>query len=176
MKKLIAILLIATTIANASICNEIVTKEDEFTGKTTKRSPYGYSMSFIKYIDSDSIEYRLGLTANSSYYSTGEGVTIKFFDGTLYDFPKEEMDVERYDGKWEYYSYIKLTSEEVVMFQTKKIKMYKLWIFDEKTIPEESIRLNGFVNCLVDGETTAQEEEQFKQVETELERLFKKEQ
>ena len=147
MKKLITALLIATTIANAN-CNEIKTRVDEFTGKITKHSPYGFSMRFSKDVDNGLTEYWLMLTANSSYYSRGEGVTIKFFDGTLYNLPKEEVSVDRYDGQWNYDSYIKLTSEEVVMLQTKKITNYKLWIFNEKVIPEESIRLNDFVNCL----------------------------
>ena len=148
MKKLITALLIATTISNASVCNEIKTRVDDFTGKITKHSPYGFSMRFSKDVDNGLTEYWLMLTANSSYYSRGEGVTIKFFDGTLYSLPEEEVSIDRYDGQWNYDSYIKLTSEEVVMLQTKKITNYKLWIFNEKVIPEESIRFNDFVNCL----------------------------
>jgi len=153
MKKTITALLVATTISNASICNEIKTRTDEFTGDIQQHNPYhsptGFPSMFLhKYIEKESVIYSLNLTAKSSSYYRGEGVIIKFYDGTTYSFPEEKINVSRYDGEWNYDSHVILTSEEVVMFQNKKIEKYELYIFSNTITPEESIRFNLFVNCL----------------------------
>lgn len=174
MKKLLATLLIATTISNASICKEIEIRTDDFTGDVSKTHPLDFSTSSLpiritKHIDESTENYTLILAVKGSDIHAGlKNVDIKFFDGSMYSFPNANVKI-RYSNGYMYQTIVQLTSEEVIMLKNKKIQKYRLAIYHRELIPEESIRFNDFVNCL----TNTQGEKEIELTETDFERLFK---
>lgn len=153
MKKIISTLLIATTIANASICDAITTKVDGFTDVVSKSNPLDFSASdspllITKHIDGTNIKYQLILPVRGSgLHVELENVDVKFFDGSTYSFTNANMNIHYSDG-YLYTASIHLTNEQVVMLKSKKIQKYRLAIYHRELIPKESIRFNDFVNCL----------------------------
>lgn len=153
MKKLITTLLIATTISNASVCSEITTKVDDFTGAISKTHPLDFSnsgmpMMIVKHIEGTSAKYSLILGVKGSDVHAGmRNVEVKFFDGTVYSFKNANVNI-RYSNGYLYQTLISLNKEEVLLLMGKKIQKYRLAIYHRDVIPEESIRFNDFVNCL----------------------------
>lgn len=119
---------------------------DEFTGEITTNNPYDTKGAVIykysKKVNGKMTDnFYLSLDACGSTLNVPEkGVIILFEDGSKFEKPSAEIDVD-YKGDYCTYKYscfIPLTKTELLTFSKKKIKKYRLYIYDEELSPEIS--------------------------------------
>ena len=119
---------------------------DEFTGEITTNNPYDTKGAVIykysKKVNGKMTDnFYLSLDACGSTLNVAEkGVIILFDDGSKFEKPNAEIDVD-YKGEYCTYKYsciIPLTKTELLTFSKKKIKKYRLYIYDEELSPEIS--------------------------------------
>ena len=68
-----------------------------------------------------------GLTLNIGE----EGLIVIFEDGTRFERPNAEVDYDSSSGAgWDYKVFIRINDEELSLFAEKKIKAYRLYIYD----------------------------------------------
>lgn len=114
------------------IDSKITKTFDEIENKTTFYSPINMDVSIWRVIENNTETYYLSLEAlGSTLNYGGTGVTILFTDKTKWSRPAEKIDVD-YDSStyYKYSAFIKLTKEDLKLFQTKTIKKFKLYIYD----------------------------------------------
>ena len=75
------------------------------------------------------------------------GVIILFTDGTKWT-RQSEIDVDAESDGFEYSAFIPLTQEDLITFSTKKIKKFRLYIYDEEIGSCDADRFKIFVKCI----------------------------
>ena len=136
---------------------DIVMKVDKFEGTTTWDSPiFGTgiaatlqkSVRFIKTKSKDGlVRTYLSVSTNGLTLNTNEkGFILLFEDGTRFEKPGAEVDVDVADGgAWRYSVFIPITDEELDLFATKKIEGYKLYIYENNyMMPKDILRYMGY--------------------------------
>ena len=130
---------------------DITMEVDKFDDKTTWRSPYfgkgiaattSKRVRFIKSKDKDgNYSIYLKLTAYGSTLNIGEkGFILLFEDGTKIERPNAEVDYKNDSGTayWEYSIFERITEEELDMFVTKKVDVFRLYIYEAKPITKKA--------------------------------------
>ena len=142
---------------NATIlCNQIMREVDEFTNEININTPYpglGESSSVILYksIKSGKTVYYLSLQTNGSTLNVSkQGVTVLFEDGTKFSKPTAALDVDAADDGYAYSAFIPITLTEVQIFTKKRIKKFRLYIYDGEISPQTAEKFTFFSKCVID--------------------------
>jgi hypothetical protein len=138
-----------------SICTKLERQVDDFTGAIKINSPISSNydiepMIIYKDITKTKTSYFLSLSSYGSTVSTnGTGATILFTDGTKWTKPVK-IDVEVDKDGYEYSAFITLTAADLTTFMTKKIKKYRLYIYDNIINPINADKFKIYVKCIKD--------------------------
>lgn len=89
-------------------------------------------------VKKSTITYYLSFSTKGSTLNAGEkGVYVIFQDGTKWIRSLEKIDVE-YDDGYEYSSFTTITAADLRLFQRKKVKKFKLYIYDYEVSEEDA--------------------------------------
>ena len=142
---------------NATIlCNQIMREVDEFTNEININTPYpglGESSSVILYksIKTGKTVYYLALQTNGSTLNVSkQGVTVLFEDGTKFSKPTAELDVDAADDGYAYSAFIPITLSEVQIFTKKRIKKFRLYIYDGEITPQTAEKFTIWSQCVME--------------------------
>ena len=133
---------------------EAITKTyDEFDDRTTWRSPLLKNISFTKVKDKDG-EVRMylristvGLTLNVSE----KGLIVIFEDGSRFERPAAKIDVDAGSASgWDYIAFESVNEEELNLFATKKVKAYRLYIYDGALYGKDALYTLGYAQGIQD--------------------------
>jgi hypothetical protein len=134
-------------------CFLIDKKVDEFTGEIKFTTPvqgrYGIAPMIIqKYVNRGKVTYYLSLTTYGGGVNVNKkGVTVLFTDGTKW-IRNSDIDVDVSDGKSRYSAFITLTPTDVTMFGLKKVKAFRLYIYDEAMFSDDAEQFMTYVKCV----------------------------
>jgi hypothetical protein len=134
-------------------CSKIERSIDDFTGNIKFNSPLftnlGIASTIIyKEIKNNKTVYFLSLkTSGSTVIVNGIGVTILFTDGTKW-VKSSKVDIQAENEGFVYSSFINLTPADLITFSTKKIKKFRLNIFDEEINSSEADKFKIYVKCI----------------------------
>ncbi|HZG00272.1 MAG TPA: hypothetical protein VEY71_04680 [Chitinophagales bacterium] len=139
---------------NYEACAKLSRELDDFTGEVRINTPFFgselkmYPAVMSKTISKGVTSYALRLeTHGSTVVVDGAGVVVLFEDGTKWSKPTK-IDVDADSQGFSYSAYISLTQNDLAMFAGKKIKKFRLYIFDE--VPSETFAAEfcEFVKCI----------------------------
>lgn len=144
------------TIDIEALCLKIERRTDDFTDEVTINNPIIEgreisSMILYKTLTSSKESFALSLRTYGSTVNVGKtGVIILFDDGTKMSKPTVEIDVESDEKGFEYSAYVSLNETEVKSLMTKKIKKFRLYIYDEDVSPSFSEKFTYYVKCILE--------------------------
>jgi hypothetical protein len=145
---------ITSPIPKKDLCSLIIRDVDDFTDEISLRSPYSndnlqmYPMAIIKTISKTKTTYYLSLLAIGQTVSLFEkGVIILFDDGTKWTKPNE-IDVEATENGFEYRAFITLSLADLTTFSTKKIKKYRLYVYDKEVNSNDADNFKIYTKCI----------------------------
>jgi|BioPla2DNA2_1021312.scaffolds.fasta_scaffold36365_2 hypothetical protein len=144
------------TIDINALCSKIEKRTDDFTNEVTINNPIIEgrqisSMILYKSVKSGKVSYSLSLRTYGSTVNVGEtGVIILFDDGTKMSKPTVKIDVDSDEKGFKYSAYIPLTEIEVKSLTTKKIKKFRLYIYDEEVSPGFAEKFTYYVKCVME--------------------------
>lgn len=144
------------TIDINALCSKIEKRTDDFTNEVTINNPIIEgrqisSMILYKTVKSGKVSYSLSLRTYGSTVNVGEtGVIILFDDGTKMSKPTVKIDVDTDEKGFEYSAYIPLTETEVKSLTTKKIKKFRLYIYDKEVSPSFAEKFTYYVKCVME--------------------------
>lgn len=144
------------TIDINALCSKIEKRTDDFTNEVTINNPIIEgrqisSMILYKTVKSGKVSYSLSLRTYGSTVNVGEtGVIILFDDGTKISKPTVKIDVDTDEKGFEYSAYIPLTETEVKSLTTKKIKKFRLYIYDKEVSPGFAEKFTYYVKCVME--------------------------
>lgn len=134
-------------------CSTIQKKIDEFEGTVRLNSPMsvGYRLApmiIYKDVEKGKAIYTLSLrTIGHSVTVDGKGAIILFTDGTKITKPVE-IDVDADESGFEYSAYITLTATDLDSLSKKKVKKFRLYIYDEDVEEGFSTAFAANVACI----------------------------
>jgi hypothetical protein len=134
-------------------CSKIERKIDDFTKEININSPITsrYSISpmiIYKDIIKGNAVYRLNLTTTGSTINVNEtGVIILFDDGTKWT-KQSKINVSAGSYGYQYTSYITLNANDLITFSTKKIKKFRLYIYDQEVSSNDGDMFKMYVKCV----------------------------
>jgi hypothetical protein len=144
-----------TTYSSSILCNQIDRTVDEFTNEVQISTPYslnsGDDVMLLKYIKNGKTIYYLSLETNGSTlnYAT-KGVSILFEDGTKFSKPTAAIDVDVADYGYKYSAFITLTLLEAQTFTKKRIKKFRLYIYDGEVSSQAAEKFTIYSKCVID--------------------------
>ena len=144
------------TIDINALCSKIEQRTDDFTNELTINTPIIESrnissMILYKTIKSGKVSYSLNLSTYGSTINVGEtGVIILFHDGTKMNKPTVKIDVDSDDKGFKYSAYLSLSETEVKSLTTKKIKKFRLYVYDEEVSAGFAEKFTYYVKCVMD--------------------------
>jgi hypothetical protein len=144
---------------NSGLCNQIDRTVDEFTNEVQISTPYslnsGDDVMLLKYIKNGKTIYYLSLETNGSTlnYAT-KGVSIIFEDGTKFSKPTAAIDVDVADYGYKYSAFITLTLLEAQIFTKKRIKKFRLYIYDGVVSSQAAEKFTIYSKCVIDKKIT----------------------
>lgn len=134
-------------------CSKIDKSVDDFTSEIKFSSPMinGRQLSpmiIYKNINKGKTVYYLSLRTYGSTVNVNEnGVIILFQDGTKWS-RGSKIDVEADSNGFEYSAFITLTSADLTTFSTKKIKKFRLYIYDEEINSSDAEKFKLYTQCI----------------------------
>ena len=134
-------------------CSKIEKEKDEFTSEIRFSSPLmsGSQISpmiIYKHINKGKTVYYLSLRTNGITVNVNEsGVIILFQDGTKWT-RASKIDVDAGSNGFFYSAFITLTPTDLTTFATKKIKKFRLYIYDEEVTSSDAVRFKLFTECI----------------------------
>ncbi|MGB0850989.1 MAG: hypothetical protein ACPGTP_07070 [Bacteroidia bacterium] len=165
MKKLLilcAITVIFFSFKAADPCKAIKRSYDAMDNKTTLHSPYMGSLIaattprpivIIKSItDSDTAYYMSFSTYSGVVAVSKKGLKVLFTDGTKWERAEAKIktEVSTLDGigGYEYSTFVKVTKEDLLLFETKNVKQIRLFVFDNFMMKKWGEQLRQHVTCI----------------------------
>ncbi len=156
MKKIVLMLILLNTncIFSQIDCSKTERKIDEFTEQVYINSPLinrgGMSnMVIYKIIEKTRTVYSIHLNATGNTINFNiKGVIVIFDDGTKWT-SDDRVECDYDDGHYNYSTYLTLTEEDVIVFSTKKISKYRLYIYDKEIKEKEAERFRENVECVI---------------------------
>ena len=128
------------------VCSELSREVDDMTGKISISSPILQNAVIYKDISKKSTVYYLSLkTTGSTCVVYEKGVTVLFTDGTKWIKPNEKIDVDA-DNGFNYSAFITLSKQDLLLFSTKKIKKFRLYIFDDEPLDADKFAI--YAKCI----------------------------
>ncbi len=137
------------------LCSQIEKNIDEFSGEIKINSPMSHSYKISStYIEKDisktNTQYYLRLrTHGSTAVTNGTGVTILFTDGTKLIKTTVKIDINATSDGFDYSAFITLTPTDLTQLKTKKIKKFRLNVFEENVKSIEAERFKLYMNCII---------------------------
>lgn len=134
-------------------CSKIDKQIDDFTNEVKFSSPLMSgrqlsSMIIYKHINKGKTVYYLSLRTYGSTVNVNEnGVIILFQDGTKWS-RASKIDVEADSKGFEYSAFITLTPADLTTFTTKKIKKFRLYIYDEEVNSSDAEKFRLYTQCI----------------------------
>lgn len=134
-------------------CSKIEKTIDDFTDEIKFSSPSinGYKDSSVKiyrFLDKIKNTYYLKLRTYGSTLNINEkGVIILFDDGTKWS-RASEISVDTDSNRYVYSAFITLSTADLLIFSTKKIKKFRLYIYDEEVDKNYAEKFKQYVNCI----------------------------
>lgn len=134
-------------------CSKVDKQIDDFTNELKFSSPLmnGRKLSPIiiyKHVNKGKAVYYLSLRTYGNTVNVNEsGVIILFEDGTKWN-RASKIDVESDSNGYEYSAFITLTSADLITFSTKKIKKFRLYIYDETINPSDAEKFRIYTQCI----------------------------
>lgn len=134
--------------------SEIEREVDDFTGKINLNSPLAFdneicSMTIFKTIANGKSSYSLFLrTIGQTVNINKTGAIVLFSDGTKWTKPAK-IDVEAQSNGFEYTTFIALTTTDLTTFATKKVKKFRLYVYDQEVSNYESEKFKVYVSCIM---------------------------
>lgn len=134
-------------------CSKIDKQIDDFTNEVKLNSPLMSSrqlspMIIYKHINNGKIVYYLSLSTYGSTVNVNEnGVIILFQDGTKWT-RASKINVEADSKGFEYSAFITLTPADLVTFSTKKIKKFRLYIYDKEVNSSDAEKFRLYAQCI----------------------------
>lgn len=134
-------------------CSKLEKEKDEFTNKVKISSPIISGgkispMTIYKHISNGKSVYYLSLrTIGKTVNINKSGVIVLFQDGTKWT-RASQIDVEAESNGFEYSAFISLTPTDLLTFSTKKIKKFRLYIYDEEVNSSAAERFKLFTECI----------------------------
>ncbi len=105
-------------------------------------------MIIYKHINKGKSVYYLSLRTYGSTVNVNEtGVIILFTDGTKWT-RQSKIDVDAESSGFEYSAFITLALTDLTTFSTKKIKKFRLYIYDEVVNSSDADKFKLFVKCV----------------------------
>ena len=133
--------------------SQIEKEYDEFDEKTSWQSPILKNVVFYKtkYKDGSIARY-LRVMASGSTLNVGEkGLTVIFEDGTRFERPDAKVDADPgYGSGWSYRIFERVSDEDLNLFATKKIKAYKLYIYEGALYGKDPLLTMGYAKGILD--------------------------
>lgn len=135
------------------LCSGLERKVDDFTDKITISSPLlsGNRISpmiIYKTMSKGVSVYYLSLSTSGNTVNVNKtGVNVLFDDGTKWN-RQSKVDVEATSDGFEYSSFIKLTQNDLIVFSKKRIKKFRLYIYDEDVNYGEAEKFKSYVDCI----------------------------
>ena len=130
----------------------ITRKDDEFTGDISLFSPLTKDISIYKSIKAGNTnpEYFLNLkTIGLTLNYDGKGVIILFKDGTKWSKGDEKIKVNIINGEgWGYSAFIKLTKDDLILFASKEINKFKLYIYENNS-PQDTDKFVYYTQAIM---------------------------
>lgn len=131
-------------------CNDITESFDEIDNEKTYRATNSDKFTLIKVINKSVATYYLNIKTEAYRPNVNEkGFTILYTDGTKLLKPSEKIDVEVGGNKNYIYSvFVRLTATDIIALSSKRIKICRLYVYDETFEWDEAETLIGFFKCL----------------------------
>ena len=128
---------------------KITRSVDDFTDETIIHSPMLTHATFIKLIEKNGVvSYSLLLRTRGVTLNIAErGVIVLFEDGTKWS-RNEFIEVEPDDYGWVYEADITLSAKDVDLFSKKKIKKFRLYIYDQEVSSDYSTNFLDMVKTI----------------------------
>lgn len=167
MKKIITVLVLSLMVTSA-LAQEISKKDyktidkgaskiekeyDEFDEKTSWQSPILKNVVFYKtkYKDGSIARYLRIMAAGSTLNVGKKGLTVIFEDGTRFERPDAKVDADPgYGSGWSYRIFERISDLELNLFATKKIKAYKLYIYEGALYGKDPLLTMGYAKGILD--------------------------
>lgn len=133
------------------LLDDITKVVDEFTDETIYRTPLNSQIVLQKIIDSLNTEsFFLSLTSFGSAINLDiKGVTILFKDGSKWNRPEENIDVNVSGSRFKYSVFIKLTNEDLDLFSRKKIDKWRLYVYDSDLSDIKTEKIPFYTQALI---------------------------
>ena len=138
---------------NNFFCSKIEKEIDEFTNEIKFSTPSLSDgeispVSILKIISKGKTIYYLSLRTQGSTININKtGVIILFQDGTKWSKDaKIDADVGR--NGFDYSAFITLNPNDLAIFSTKKIKKFRLYIYDQEISPRNAELFKYYVDCI----------------------------
>ena len=137
------------------LCGEVERSIDDFTGMITLRSPFTNGLvlnrlSIQKTVSKIGTKYYLSLHAyGNSVVVDGKGVIMLFADGSKLS-KSADIEVEPDKDQYKYTAFIPVTAADLLALSTKRIKKYRLYIFDEDVSASEADKFRLFTKCVME--------------------------
>lgn len=134
-------------------CSKLKREIDDFTGEIKISSPISSGrqlspMTIYKHINKSKTVYYLRLRTYGSTLNVSEtGVIVLFTDGTKW-IKQSKIDVDAESNGFEYSAFINLTPTDLISFSTKKIKKFRLYIYDKEVNSSDADKFKLFVKCV----------------------------
>jgi hypothetical protein len=134
-------------------CSKIEKEKDEFTGEIKFSSPLMSGrqispMTIYKHINKGKAVYYLSLRTTGSTVNVNEtGVIILFQDGSKWT-RASKIDVDAGSTGFDYSAFITLTPADLITFSTKKIKKFRLYIYDEEVNSSDADIFKLYTECI----------------------------
>ncbi|MCE2964130.1 MAG: hypothetical protein ACK5UE_14945 [Chitinophagales bacterium] len=151
--------LVQLDIDSKELCSNIEYEKDDFDGVVRENSPiltdYKVNKLVITKVTRDKkANYYLSLRAYGSTLNVGEkGAIILFSDGTklekqLADIDVNVSDIDLSNIQYEYSAYIPINSKELELLANKRIKKFRLYIYDSKVGVWYGEKFSYYIKCL----------------------------
>lgn len=139
-----------------AFCSRIKKSKDDFTNEITINNPLveGGAIAPVviyKLFKNGRANYFLSMTTYGSTLSVREnGVIVLFEDGTKLSKPMAKIDVEIDNNGFKYSAFMSLTEIELSAFIAKKIKKFRLYIYDKDVDQSFAQKFTYYVKCVMD--------------------------
>lgn len=135
------------------LCSKIEKEKDDFTNELRFSSPLMSGreilpMTIHKYINKGKSTFYLSLSVTGNTVNVNKnGVIILFQDGTKWT-RASKIDVESGSSGFDYSTFITLTPNDIMTFSTKKIKKFRLYIYDKEVNSSDADKFKLYTECI----------------------------